>query len=318
MLFIPSLLESAKCIFTFHCDHCVIQDISKTHLIGMAKREWKHFYLKPPNENNNLLVFSLDSNSKINNDTVWHYRLGHPSCKTKKVTFVSNHNIAKEYFNVEHIDIWEPYNTLTIGGHKYFITIVDDHSRKARGIKEWDDAMDTEIDALEKNYSSIVVSLLADHHAIGCRWVYKIKYNVDGSVERFKARLVAKGYNKQEGIHYTDNFTSVTKFVTVKLFLALAAVHGYTPTGTLPPNVVCKLQKFLYGLKQASRQWFQKFSTVVIVEGFHHHSATDHSLFIRQTKEAFIIRLIHVDDVILASNNLVALEALKVKLNNKF
>uniref|UniRef100_A0A803PU45 Reverse transcriptase Ty1/copia-type domain-containing protein n=1 Tax=Cannabis sativa TaxID=3483 RepID=A0A803PU45_CANSA len=157
--------------------------------------------------------------------------------------------------------------------------------------------------------------------------------------------LVAKGYNQQEGVNYTDTFAPVTKLVTVKLVLAIVAINrwylhqldvnnaflhgdlnvevymtlppGYNPKGELPPNVVCKLKKPLYGLKQASRQWFAKFSSVLLEEGFH-HSATDHSLFMRHSGDKFIILLIYVDDVILAGNSLVEMEALKAQLNNKF
>uniref|UniRef100_A0A803PT59 Reverse transcriptase Ty1/copia-type domain-containing protein n=1 Tax=Cannabis sativa TaxID=3483 RepID=A0A803PT59_CANSA len=129
-----------------------------------------------------------------------------------------------------------------------------------------DNAMDTEIEALEKNHTWIIVSLPEGHHVIGSKWVYKIKLNADGSVERSKARLIAKGYNQQEGIDYTNTFAPVTKLVTVKFVLSLAAIkgwhlhqldvnnailhgdlhedvymsipQGYGPKGELPPNVV--------------------------------------------------------------------------------
>ena len=57
----------------------------------------------------------------------------------------------------------------------------------------WIDAMKNEIKALEDNGTWEMVTLPKDKRAIGCKWVYKIKYNADGSVERYKARLVAKG-----------------------------------------------------------------------------------------------------------------------------
>uniref|UniRef100_A0A803QH13 Polyprotein n=1 Tax=Cannabis sativa TaxID=3483 RepID=A0A803QH13_CANSA len=216
---------------------------------------------------------------------------------------------------------------------------------QARGNPVWDSAMDNEIVALEANNTWTIVSLPLHHHVIGCKWVYKIKFNADGSVEKFKARLVAKGYDQQEGVDYFETFAPVAKLVTVKLILALAAVNGwilheldvnnaflhgdlhedvymtipqgYSPKGELPPNAVCKLNKSLYGLKQASRQWFEKFSTTLEHEGFH-HSATDHSLFIKYFGDKFILLLVYVDDVILVSNHAQELEALKVRLNNKF
>ena len=54
------------------------------------------------------------------------------------------------------------------------------------------------------------------HKAIGCCWVYKIKYNFDGSVERYKARLVANGYTQVEGLHYTKTFSHTTKLTTLR------------------------------------------------------------------------------------------------------
>ncbi|KAM6589902.1 hypothetical protein CsatA_012507 [Cannabis sativa] len=97
----------------------------------------------------------------------------------------------------------------------------------------------------------------------------------------------------------------------------MSIAQGYRPKGELPPNSICKLQKSLYGLKQASRQWFAKFSSALTDEGFH-HSATDLSLFIKHFNGNFIFLLVYVDDVILASHNLVELEALKARLHTRF
>ena len=93
---------------------------------------------------------------------------------------------------------------------------------------------------------------------------------------------------------------------------------GYTRQGVpFPSNVVCLLQKSLYGLKQASRQWFSKFSAAILDLGFR-QSPSDHSLFIKIGNGLFIALLVYVDDVIIASNNQEAIHKLKSELNSCF
>ena len=87
--------------------------------------------------------------------------------------------------------------------------------------------MAAELTVLEQNHTWFIVSLPPNKKAVGCKWVFRIKYKADGSIERYKARLVAKGYTQQQGLNYIETFSPVAKMVTVKLFLALAAVHGW-------------------------------------------------------------------------------------------
>ena len=61
---------------------------------------------------------------------------------------------------------------------------------------------------------------------IGCKWVYKIKYNTDSSINRYKAKLVAKGYAQTHGIAYNETFALTTKMMMVRVVLGVVAARG--------------------------------------------------------------------------------------------
>ena len=116
---------------------------------------------------------------------------------------------------------------------------------------------------------------------VGCKWVFKHKLDVDGSIERHKTHLVAKGYSQQRGLDYDETFSPVARFESLRMLFALAVqdglhVHQLDVTtaflnGKLEEEVymnhpegfvekgkeglACQLKQSLYGLKQAPRCW---------------------------------------------------------------
>ena len=87
---------------------------------------------------------------------------------------------------------------------------------EAIGDPLWQQAMNDEIAAFGRNHTWSLVPLPPGHKAIGCRWVYKIKHNSDGSIKCYKAQLVAKGYTQVEGVDYKETFSPTAKLSTLR------------------------------------------------------------------------------------------------------
>ena len=95
---------------------------------------------------------------------------------------------------------------------------------EANKIPEWQQAMKAELDAMTNNNTWSVVNLLNGKQPLGCRWIYKVKYNLDGSVSRYKAHLVAQGFTQQAGIDYLETFSPVAKLTNVRVLLSVVVV----------------------------------------------------------------------------------------------
>ena len=87
----------------------------------------------------------------------------------------------------------------------------------------WIKAMDEEIDSIERNNTWDLVDLPEGKNNIGVKWVYKIKLNADGEVEKYKARLVAQGFSQQPSIDYNEAFAPVARIDTMRMVLSIAA-----------------------------------------------------------------------------------------------
>ena len=159
---------------------------------------------------------------------------------------------------------------------------------------------------------------------VGRRWVYTVKYKAYDTLEKYKARLVEKGYNQSQGIDYFDTFASVAKFNTMRTLIALAAklgwnIHQYDawtaflheeleeeeymtiPSGykvTDCNDMVCRMKKTLYRLKQSPRMWFGKLTR--FMHGMNYtHSNDDHTMFFQFNPEGKqMILIVYVDDII--------------------
>ncbi|CAJ2646289.1 unnamed protein product [Trifolium pratense] len=208
--------------------------------------------------------------------------------------------------------------------------------------EHWVKAMQSELQALEQNKTWTIVSLPTGVKPIGSKWVYKIKRKSDGSIERYKARLVAKGYNQVEGIDYFETFSPVAKMTTIRVVLAIASIRNWfvhqldvnnaflhgelcedvymqIPQGLegFATDKVCKLTKSLYGLKQASRKWYEKLSQFLISHHFI-QVPSDPTLFVKKTSDSFTALLVYVDDIVLTGDSMAEITNIKNELHHTF
>nr|KYP65831.1 Retrovirus-related Pol polyprotein from transposon TNT 1-94 [Cajanus cajan] len=224
------------------------------------------------------------------------------------------------------VGIFKPKTYVTAADISTYDHTIEPTVKEALSKPEWCQAMKDEYEALLKNNTWSLVDLPVGCKAVGCRWVFKCKYNAYGTFQKHKARLVAKGFHQREGFDFTDTFSPVVKPTIVRVVLTLAltrqwhihqidinnaflhgalkeSVYMAQPPGfnTKHKGKVCKLNKAIYGLKQALRSWFQTLSNTLFKMGFK-PAKSDTSLLIRITPHFTLLLLIYVDDIIVTGN----------------
>jgi hypothetical protein len=208
---------------------------------------------------------------------------------------------------------------------------------------KWKAAMLEEMSALEKNKTWELVELPSGKEAVGCKWVYTVKHNIEGKVERFKARLVAKGYSQTYGIDYEETFAPVAKMNTIRTLISCSSNLGWDlhqldiknaflhgdlheevymriPPGFNTPQTdgkVLRLHRSLYGLKQSPRAWFDRFRRAIIQMGYKQSNA-DHTLFYKHNGDKLAILIVYVDDIIITGSDDHEIGRLKVNLAKEF
>nr|GEW54057.1 ribonuclease H-like domain-containing protein [Tanacetum cinerariifolium] len=200
-----------------------------------------------------------------------------------------------------------------------------------------------EYKALIDNKTWVLVPRPPNVNIVRSMWLYKHKYNADGSLSRYKAQLVTNGRSQQQGIDCDETFSPAVKPTTIRTVLSLAVsrqwpihrldvknaflhehltetVYMHQPSGftdSAHSDYVCLLQKSLYGLKQAPQAWFQRFFSYVIRAGFY-HSKTDSSLFIFHKGPDTAYLLLYVDDIILTASSTSLMQRIISSLHAKF
>jgi len=203
--------------------------------------------------------------------------------------------------------------------------------------------MSAEYNAFVSNGTWELVCPMTATNIVGCKWIFRIKRNSNGSVDRYKARLVAKGFHQRPCVDYLETFSPVIKPTTIRLVLSLAVASRWSlrqldinnaflqgslsetvfmaqPSGFIDsdhPSHVCKLHKAIYGLKQAPRAWYHELRSFLLAAGFT-NSHSDTSLFTRATGNKLLYLLEYVDDIILTGNNADLVSQFVTRLAQRF
>ena len=229
-------------------------------------------------------------------------------------------------------------------GELHAVSVEEPKSLKeADGDPNWVAAMEEELQSITDNKTWSLAELPRGHHAIGLKWVYKVKRDENGNIVKYKARLVAKGYIQCPGIDFEEVFAPVARLESVRLLLAIAAHHGWgvhhmdvksaflngdlqevvyvqQPPGFIDDkrkHMVLWLHKALYGLRQAPRAWNQKLDASLLSLGFS-RCVDEHGMYTRGAGETRLILGVYVDDLIITGGDAGVLAKFKEQMKNTF
>ncbi|KAK1650019.1 hypothetical protein QYE76_067824 [Lolium multiflorum] len=214
---------------------------------------------------------------------------------------------------------------------------------KSLNSSKWQIAMEDELKSMGSNDVWDLVEVPNGAKRVGCKWIYKTKYDPKGNIERFKARLVAKGFTQREGIDYKETFSPVSSKDSFRIVMALVAhfdlelhqmdvktaflngdldedVYMTQPEGFVvegKEHLACRLKKSIYGLKQASRQWYLKFDKIIRTFGFT-ENVKDNCIYVKFKGSRFTILVLYVDDILLACSDKDMLHETKNFLSSNF
>lgn len=207
----------------------------------------------------------------------------------------------------------------------------------------WKKAMEEEFFALKKNKTWSLVDLPKGHKAIPCKWVYALKRNVNGEIERYKARLVAKGCSQRFGIDFKETFSPVVRYSTIRLLLALAVknnmhlhqidvssaylnsnlqdeIYMQQPKNFIydkSPEKVLRLHKAIYGLKQSGKEWNSKLDSVLRKMNFVPCN-TEPCLYKTMKNDFLVLIAVYVDDLIIACSDITTIKNVKKQIAGEF
>lgn len=204
----------------------------------------------------------------------------------------------------------------------------------------WKKAMDSEYASLIGNNTWNWCELPFNRKTVACKWVFKIKYKANGEIDKYKARVVAKGYSQRIGFDYNDTYAPVAKLTTLRIILSIAnhfdmeihqmdvkcaflngdlleEIYMEAPEGYENNGMVCKLIKAIYGLKQASRMWNEKFNSFMIRLGFI-RCVSDRCLYIKSDHGIKCYILLYVDDLLIVCSDVNMIKTIKQLISKEF
>ncbi|KAJ9538231.1 hypothetical protein OSB04_030964 [Centaurea solstitialis] len=217
------------------------------------------------------------------------------------------------------------------------------HSPSGNESEQWQEAMKAEMQSMYDNQVWELTDLPQHCRAVGRKWVFKKKTNMDGNVHTFKVRLVAKGFTQTHGIDYDETFSPVAMLKSIRILMAISAYFNYEiwqmdvktaflngkltedvymeqPEGfedPKNPNKVCKLLKSIYGLKQASRSWNLHFDERIKEFGFA-KSEFEPCVYTKFSGSIVTFLVLYVDDILLIGNDVPTLQSVKSWLSKCF